>query len=75
MRPLLIFGFALLSSGIIAQEASVAHKVLRLMGTRFELTAVADDDAQAWAAVEAGITEIRRIEALISSWDEHSQTS
>ena len=75
MKPLLIFGFALLSSGVIAQEASVAHKVLRLMGTRFELTAVADDDAEAWAAVEAGIAEIQRIEALISSWDEHSQTS
>ncbi|MCB0635664.1 MAG: FAD:protein FMN transferase [Lewinella sp.] len=75
MRPMLIFGFALLSSGVIAQEASVAHKVLRLMGTRFELTAVADNDAQAWAAVETGIAEIRRIEALISSWDEHSQTS
>jgi thiamine biosynthesis lipoprotein len=52
-----------------------AHKVLLLMGSRFEITAVAETDTAAWMAVEAGIDEIRRIEALISSWDERSQTS
>ena len=45
------------------------------MGSRFELTAIAADTAQARAAVAAGIAEIARIEALISSWQPTSQTS
>ena len=50
-------------------------EVLLLMGTRFELTVLADSDTLAYEAVQAGITEIRRIEALISSWQPTSQTS
>ena len=45
------------------------------MGTRFELTAVAETDSVARQAVQAGIREIQRIEALISSWQPGSQTS
>ena len=57
-------------------DSLVAHReVLKLMGSRFELTAVADTEAQSRAAVQAGIAEIERIERLISSWDENSQTS
>ena len=50
-------------------------KVLLLMGSRFELTAVSPDQDKAMKAIEAGITEIKRIENLISSWDTNSQTS
>ena len=54
----------------------VEHKkVLKLMGTRFEIGAVAPNDTLVWAAIEAGIAEIERIEKLISSWDENSQTA
>lgn len=53
-----------------------SHKeVLMLMGTRFELTATADDKAIAQKAVLEGINEIKRIEVLISSWQSTSQTS
>lgn len=53
-----------------------SHKeVLLLMGTRFEITAMATDKLTAEAAVMIGIEEIQRIEALISSWKESSQTS
>lgn len=53
-----------------------SHKeVLKLMGTRFELTATAVDELTAKKAVEDGINEIKRIEALISSWQSTSQTS
>ena len=51
------------------------QRVLKLMGTRFELTAVAEDIKLADASIEAGIREVQRIEKIISSWDEHSQTS
>lgn len=50
-------------------------KVLKLMGSRFELTAVADRPEEAWDAINLGIKEIQRIESLISSWDSSSQTS
>lgn len=53
-----------------------SHKeVLKLMGTRFELTATAIDKETAQKAVAQGIGEIKRIEALISSWQSTSQTS
>ncbi len=53
-----------------------SHKeVLKLMGTRFEITATAVDKTTAKKAVADGINEIKRIEAIISSWQSSSQTS
>ncbi len=52
-----------------------AKRVLLLMGTRFEFGAYAKTQPQAEAAVAAGIAEVQRIEALISSWKPSSQTS
>lgn len=60
---------------VVDAQPAKAHKVLLLMGSRFEFTVIADTDTSAWMAVEAGIDEVRRIERLISSWDERSQTS
>ena len=45
------------------------------MGTRFELTAVAESEPEANAAIDAGVKEIQRIEVLISEWQTTSQTS
>ena len=45
------------------------------MGSRFEITAVARTQDHAEAAVEAAYAEIDRIEGLISSWRESSETS
>ena len=74
LYTLLILLFPVLS---FAQSAKLvpAKKTVKLMGSRFEITAVAESEAQAWQAVEAGIAEISRIERLISSWDPNSQTS
>ncbi len=58
-----------------SQELLARKRVLLLMGTRFEITAVANNTSFADKGIEAGIREIQRIEKLISSWDEHSQTS
>lgn len=70
-----IWIFWLLLGSVPAQEAVTAHKVLILMGSRFEFTAVHENEGRAWKAVEAGIAEVQRVEALISSWDPESQTS
>ncbi len=80
-RLLLISVFIL--AGILQAESQrlpskspkAQKKVLLLMGTRFELVAVSRDEQKAWEAIEAGIKEIERIEALISEWQPTSQTS
>ncbi len=50
-------------------------RVLSLMGSRFEISAVAKSEQEANRAIDAGVAEITRIEKLISSWDPNSQTS
>lgn len=45
------------------------------MGSQFEITVVADDEAAAWRAIESAWSEIDRIESLISSWQADSETS
>ncbi|MDX5417702.1 MAG: FAD:protein FMN transferase, partial [Hymenobacteraceae bacterium] len=47
-----------------AQGLKTQKKVLLLMGTRFELVAVSENEELANKAIEAGIKEIQRIEAL-----------
>ena len=69
-----LFGFIVIHSS--CQTSLKSHKeVLLLMGTRFEITALADEKEIAKKAVEESILEIQRIEALISSWQADSQTS
>lgn len=45
------------------------------MGNRFELTAVADDEKFANDSIEAGIEEIRRIEKLLTTFADDSETN
>ena len=45
------------------------------MGSRFEITVVANDSVEGSKAINLAIEEITRIEKLISSWDPNSQTS
>ena len=45
------------------------------MGSRFDITVVAADQKQADVYIDMAVTEIARIESLISSWDTNSQTS
>tara|TARA_B110000902_G_scaffold264440_1_gene345944 strand:- start:1684 stop:2580 length:897 start_codon:yes stop_codon:yes gene_type:complete len=45
------------------------------MGSSFELTVVAKDSSTATTYIDIAVSEITRIENLISSWDSNSQTS
>lgn len=45
------------------------------MGSRFEITVVAEDSITANKHIDTAVAEIVRIEKLISSWDENSQTT
>ena len=70
-----ILTYIFLISFIILVNGKQTHKkVLKLMGSRFEITAVSADSILAWNSVNAAIEEITRIEKLISSWDPNSQT-
>ena len=51
------------------------HFPVRLMGCGFVLTAVHESSQVAWDALRAGKSEIERIEKLISSWKDDSQTT
>ncbi len=51
------------------------RKTLPLMGNRFELTVIADDEIWAMDRIDAGIAEIRRIEKLLTTFQENSETS
>ncbi len=45
------------------------------MGSRFDITVVARDSTEAHFFIDLAVSEITRIEKLISSWDPNSQTS
>jgi thiamine biosynthesis lipoprotein len=56
--------------------APVIHKqVIKLMGNRFEISVVADDMQWADERINDAVTEIRRIEALLTTFNENSQTN
>ena len=50
-------------------------ETMKLMGCRFDITVVANSKEKAEFAIQTAVTEITRIEKLISSWDTHSETS
>ncbi|MBS1606290.1 MAG: FAD:protein FMN transferase [Bacteroidetes bacterium] len=51
------------------------RKTLPLMGNKFELTVIADDETWAMDCIDAGIAEIRRIERLLTTFSEDSETA
>lgn len=48
---------------------------LRLMGNRFEISAVADKAARAEEFIDLGVGEIQRIEKLLTTFSDYSQTN
>ena len=51
-----------------------SKKILKLMGSRFEITATANTQKTADIAVEKSIAEIIRIERILSEWSDTTQT-
>lgn len=74
MKKLLLFHFILFVS-LSASAQETYKRTLKLMGSRFEITVVAKDEAEADRDIDLAVEEIRRIEKMISSWDPDSQTS
>jgi thiamine biosynthesis lipoprotein len=53
----------------------VFKKSCKLMGNHFELTVVADNESWANDRIEAGIAEIQRIERLLTTFSDDSETN
>ena len=68
----LLFLFSIIGRSTAQQPYK---RILKLMGSRFDITVVANDSTQANKYIDTAVAEILRIEKLISSWDENSQTS
>ncbi|MGD9928624.1 MAG: FAD:protein FMN transferase [Mangrovibacterium sp.] len=66
---------AFILSGLSGFAGEVFTRMLKLMGSRFEITVVASNKSEGDQFVRMAIDEITRIEQLISSWDPSSQTS
>ncbi|WP_316809356.1 FAD:protein FMN transferase [Pedobacter agri] len=58
----------------MAKAVSV-NQVLKLMGNRFEFTVIADSEQEGNSAIAAAIEEVQRIEALLTTFSDLSQTS
>jgi FAD:protein FMN transferase len=59
----------------IPARVKVFKRILRLMGNRFEISVAAEDELLANDIIDAGISEISRIEKLMTTFNEESQTS
>lgn len=56
-------------------EQGIHRKVLKLMGNRFEITVVSEDEVWANERIDDAVAEIRRIEKLFTTFNEESQTN
>jgi thiamine biosynthesis lipoprotein len=65
----------LLGSIAFAKAQETHKRTLKLMGSRFDITVIANSEVQANTYIDLAVEEIQRIERLISSWDPNSQTS
>ena len=54
---------------------AVHKRILRLMGNRFEISVVSDDEHLAHNCIDAAVAEISRIEKLLTTFSDNSQTN
>ena len=68
--------FILFSNSILVAQTNfdIERKVV-LMGSKFQITVVANDSSVANKQIDLAIEEIERIEKLISEWQPHTQVS
>ena len=70
----IIKGFYLTRS-LLKKDLKLSKKIKILMGSKFEIAAIHTNEEFALGVIDSVEKEIIRIEALISSWKDNSQTS
>ena len=73
MQKYILYIAILISYSLNAQE--IYKRTLKLMGSRFDISVVANNAVEGNTYINLAVDEISRIEKLISSWDPNSQTS
>ena len=69
----ILFVLATFGLSVFGQQAYT--RTLSIMGSRFDITVVANTESESNTYIDLAINEIQRIEKLISSWDANSETS
>ncbi|HVM88128.1 MAG TPA: FAD:protein FMN transferase [Puia sp.] len=59
----------------IVEHKTVVSKSLKLMGNRFQISVLTENQAWADGCIQAAIDEIRRIEKLLTTFSEESETA
>jgi len=72
-KLVLLLSVILFTTSLFSQQ--MYRRTLKLMGTRFDISVVANDAVKGNNYIDLAVAEISRIEQLISSWDKNSQTS
>jgi FAD:protein FMN transferase len=62
-------------SNTLTISPTLHRKVLKLMGNRFEITVVSDNETEALVSIDDAVAEISRIEKLLTTFNESSQTN
>lgn len=73
MKSIIFYLFFIIPIFLSAQEKYT--RTLKLMGSRFEITVVSENETEGNKNIDLAVEEISRIEKLISSWDSLSETS
>lgn len=77
MKTLVLSFLILCSTVAFCQDKNyvTVKKTVKLMGSRFDITVVSVDEDLGYINIQEAVGEIRRIEKMISSWDDASETS
>jgi thiamine biosynthesis lipoprotein len=65
----------MLTATINEVELKLFKRELKLMGNHFEISVVSDDEAWAEERIDMGVDEIRRIEKLLTTFKDDSETN
>ncbi len=60
---------------LLIATPTIFRRVIKLMGNRFEISVVSDNEAWAQERIDKAITEISRIEKLLTTFSDDSQTN
>lgn len=63
------------ATSILSIAPAIHRKVLKLMGNRFELTVVSENEEWAFNRIDEAVAEISRIEKLLTTFSDNSQTN
>ena len=65
----------MLADELLTDQLTIHKRAMRLMGNRFEISVITPDAGHAEKCIDAAVSEITRIEKLLTTFSEDSQTN